>query len=109
MVVRRKPIRFGECTLTGTRDEVSTLLCLMPTQAILDRARRVSNFDDEDELSGPSVNVRFGSQADVDHPTANGPLSPQERTLGLGMSALRGEADEDQRPSERPLLAITGH
>ena len=30
---------------------------------------------------------------------------PQERTFGLGMSALRGEADEDQRPSERPLIA----
>ena len=29
--------------------------------------------------------------------------------MGLGMSALRGEADEDQRPPKRPLLAITGH
>ena len=25
------------------------------------------------------------------------------------MSALRGEADEDQRPSERLLIAISGH
>ncbi len=28
--------------------------------------------------------------------------------MGLGMSALRGEADEDQRPSERPLIAKSG-
>ncbi len=28
--------------------------------------------------------------------------------MGLGMSALRGEADEDQRPSELPLIAISG-
>ncbi len=28
--------------------------------------------------------------------------------MGLGMSAFRGEADEDQRPSERPLLAKSG-
>ena len=33
----------------------------------------------------------------------------QEQTLGLGMSAFRGEADEDQRPSERPLIARSGH
>ncbi len=52
--------------------------------------------------------VRFGSLADVDPPTANCPLQPQERTLGLGMSALRGEADEDQRPPERPLIAKSG-
>ena len=38
--------------------------------------------------SGCVTDFRFGSQADVDHPTANGPLKPQERTLGLGMSAL---------------------
>ncbi len=29
--------------------------------------------------------------------------------MGLGMSAFRGEADEDQRPPELPLLAISGH
>ena len=29
--------------------------------------------------------------------------------MGLGMSALRGEADEDQRPPELPLIAKTGH
>ncbi len=28
--------------------------------------------------------------------------------MGLGMSAFEGEADEDQRPSERPLIAISG-
>ncbi len=28
--------------------------------------------------------------------------------MGLGMSALRGEADEDQRSPERPLIAISG-
>ena len=29
--------------------------------------------------------------------------------MGLGMSAFRGEADEDRRPPERPLIAISGH
>ncbi len=28
--------------------------------------------------------------------------------MGLGMSALRGEADGNQRPSERPLIATSG-
>ena len=28
--------------------------------------------------------------------------------MGLGMSALRGEADEDQRPPELPLIARSG-
>ena len=28
--------------------------------------------------------------------------------MGLGMSAFRGEADEDQRPPELPLIAISG-
>ncbi len=37
-----------------------------------------------------------------------GPLCGVERTLGLGMSAFTGEADGDQRPPERPLLAISG-
>ncbi len=29
--------------------------------------------------------------------------------MGLGMSASRGEADEDQRLPERPLIATSGH
>ncbi len=29
--------------------------------------------------------------------------------MGLGMSAFRGETDGDQRPSERPLIATSGH
>ncbi len=29
--------------------------------------------------------------------------------MGFGMSALRDKADEDQRPSERPLIATSGH
>ncbi len=66
--------------MTGTRDEVSTPLCLMPTQAILDRARMVSNFDDEDELPGPSVNVRSGSLAVVNGDPIIGLLWGAERT-----------------------------
>ncbi len=29
--------------------------------------------------------------------------------MGLGMSAFKGEADGNQRPSELPLIAISGH
>ena len=29
--------------------------------------------------------------------------------MGLGMSAFKGEADGNQRPSERPLIATSGH
>ncbi len=54
-------------------------------------------------------NVRNGSGAAANVDPIIPLLYGAERTLGLGMSAFRGEADEDQRPPERPLIAISGH
>ena len=36
-------------------------------------------------------------------------VTSRRKAAPILMSALRGEADGDQRPSERPLLAISGH
>ena len=45
-----------------------------------------------DKLHGPVGHGRADrGTPDKSHPTANGPLLPQERTLGLGMSALAAE------------------
>ncbi len=44
------------------------------------------------KLHGPVGHGRTDrGTPDKSHPTANGPLLPQERTLGLGMSALAAE------------------
>ncbi len=43
--------------------------------------RSVSVFDDEDELRGPSVNVRFGSKADIQRYPLQCPLLGAKRTL----------------------------
>ncbi len=73
--------------------------------------RTSSRFDSHFQTKTSLItrNVRLGSKADVDPPTANGPLSPQERTLGLGMSAFRGKADVNHGQAKGPLIAISGH
>jgi hypothetical protein len=46
--------------------------------------RSVSVFDDEDELRRPSVNVRFGSKADIRRYPVERPLLGVKRTLVKG-------------------------
>ncbi len=37
------------------------------------------------------------------------PLTLDHEAADSLIASFRGEADEDQRPSERPLIAISGH